>query len=300
MQSLSDENILIESLIENLQREDLTSLERETAIKELWDTKKYKTKADLGKKLGYKSESRIAEILGAIEFREKYMSDKKFSEEVSTRTIVDTIGLDDELRVDLVKKVTENKINAQDVQKIVSEVKKAPEDTRKAIIDKVASEEVPLKDLSNYVEDLKKVPQPIRKAIIENKVDYEDVKPHIATVESRPEIAKQFVEEFSIKKQDKEAYRQAQIEREDALIKKKIEPTFTKYEPSPDEKRFKEFDEVYVKVHYWQWFDISAIKDATWRAKTIDRLRQIRDHVDALLRKLEEQRDLKEIGRDGK
>jgi len=286
----SDENILVESLIENIHREDLTSIERENAIKVLWDTGKYKTQVELGKVLGYKSDTRISALLGAIEFREKYLSDKNSAvEEVSTRTIIDTSGLRDDLRADIVKGVAENKIKAEDVQKLASEIRKAPENTQKAIIEKVASEEIPLKDLSSYIEDLKKAPEPVRKAIIENKVDYEDVKPHISTIETRPEVADQFVEEFVQRKEEKEAERKANIERTDAIIKQEITPIKTVVNKSLDEKLYKEFDEIYVKIHYWQWFNVTAIGDLNLRRQTVIRLQGIRDHVDALLKELEKQ-----------
>ena len=40
------------SLIENLQRDDLTSIERENALDALWSSKRYKTQEELAKKLG--------------------------------------------------------------------------------------------------------------------------------------------------------------------------------------------------------------------------------------------------------
>lgn len=256
VREVADENVLVESLIENLHRDDLTSIERENAIAELWESGKYKTQKELADTLGYKSASRISNVLDAQEIRHKYIKGKISSESVSTRTIVNTKGLE-------------------------------PEE-RKKVIEKVAKGELDANRVEEYVADLKKVPEPVKEAIIEGKINHEDVKPYIDTIKDKPELAEKFVQEFESRKQEKEAYREAEIKRDKAIIKGELKPIVTEYEPSPDEKRFKQFDEVYTKVSYWQWFDITSIKDTEWRNKAVKRLIGIRDHIDALLKKLGE------------
>ncbi|MEM3489688.1 MAG: ParB/RepB/Spo0J family partition protein [Nitrososphaerota archaeon] len=256
IKEVEDENVLVESLIENLHREDLTSIERENAIAELWGSGKYKTHKELADALGYKDPNTVKAILDAYEIRHKYLNDKITAASISTRAITDTAGLE-------------------------------PIE-RKKVIEKVAKGELDASRIREFVADLKKVPEPIKKAIIEGKINHEDVKPYIEIIKDKPEMAENFVQEFEIRKREKEAYRKAEIERDKAIIKGELKPTVTYHEPTPDEKRFEQFDEVYTKVHYWQWFDITSIKDPEWRRKAVARLKAIRDHIDALLKKLEE------------
>ena len=131
------------------------------------------------------------------------------------------------------------------------------------------------------------LPESVKTAIVEGRITYEDVEPYIEELKQHPEAVEMFIEEFVIRRNEEKIYREAEIKRDKAIIKGEIKPIVTKYSPSPDEKRFKKFDEVYTKVHYWQWFDITSIRDSELRSKAISRLRQTRDHIDALLKKVE-------------
>ncbi len=155
-------------------------------------------------------------------------------------------------------------------------------------VELVAKGRLDASKVQEYVADLKSVPEAVKKAIIEDKISYEDVKPYIDTIKEKPEMAEKFVQEFESRKQEKEAYREAEIKRDKAIIKGELKPTVTEYEPSADEKRFKQFDKIYTKVHYWQYFDITTIKDIEWRDEAVKRLFGIRDHIDAVLKKLGE------------
>jgi len=117
-----DTDALEKSLIENLQRDDLTSVERENAIMDLWKSKRYTTKDILSKKLGI-ANSRITEIIYAKEARDKYSA----AETLSTRTLTDTSGLSDEPRKKLLESISDKKIKSEDVRDVVRKVKQFPE-----------------------------------------------------------------------------------------------------------------------------------------------------------------------------
>ncbi|MFQ6090328.1 MAG: ParB/RepB/Spo0J family partition protein, partial [Candidatus Bipolaricaulia bacterium] len=106
---------LLESLSENLHREDLTSLERENAIHELWQwgrqEGRIKSYEDLAQKLGLDS-STISNIILARKFREK----ERISPKVSTSVIVDTAGLEEKERVQLIRRVERGEIKAREVR----------------------------------------------------------------------------------------------------------------------------------------------------------------------------------------
>ncbi len=70
VRDINDHHLMLQSLIENLHRKDLTSTEREDAVYELWKSGKYKTKKDLADVLGY-HKSTLGQIVDAKEFRDK-------------------------------------------------------------------------------------------------------------------------------------------------------------------------------------------------------------------------------------
>jgi len=117
-----DIDALEKSLVENLQRENLTSVERENAIGSLWDSGRYKSYYALDRKLGYKEGT----VQPTIDARDKRKS-LATSDSISTRTFADTRGLSDEPRKKILKAVEEKKIKADDVRDIVKEIKKFKE-----------------------------------------------------------------------------------------------------------------------------------------------------------------------------
>jgi len=131
----AETDVLLESVIENLHREDLTSVERENAVFELWKTRKWKTYAELGKSLG-KSSSWVTDNVEAAAMRRK----EKIPASISTAVIRTAAGLEKE------------------------------EDRRK-LIEKVEKEEFPAdhRKLREYVRVLKKAPEPVKRAVFKPK-----------------------------------------------------------------------------------------------------------------------------------
>lgn len=117
-----DIDALEKSLIENLQRDDLKSVERENAVYELWKSGRYKTHREIAKKLGL-GKSRISQLIETKEFRDK----ESLAAKLSTRTIYDTSGLPDESRKKIVHAVEEKKIEPSKVRDVVQKVKEFPE-----------------------------------------------------------------------------------------------------------------------------------------------------------------------------
>jgi len=116
-----DIDALEKSLIENLQRDDLTSVERENAVYDLWSSGRYKTKRELGEKLGYDSR-RVGENIEAYEFRKKIPDTG-----VSTVTLIDTKTLPENVRKKIIKQVDEKKLNVDKVRDVVRKVKEFSE-----------------------------------------------------------------------------------------------------------------------------------------------------------------------------
>lgn len=128
VKQVSDKYMLLESLLENIHRDDLTSIEHENAIYELWISGEYETKRELAKILGY-AERHVGDVIGAKEFRDKTEAS------VSTRTITDTAGLDDESRKKIIRKVEEKKLEPSKVREVSRTLKSALPEARQLILD---------------------------------------------------------------------------------------------------------------------------------------------------------------------
>jgi len=115
-----DIDALEKSAIENLQREDLTSVERENVITELWESGKYRTQEELARKIGLDRRT-ITEYVIAKEDRKKLLAASK----ISTRTIIDTSDrkLTNKERKEIIKKVERGTIAPSRVRNEVRRVK---------------------------------------------------------------------------------------------------------------------------------------------------------------------------------
>jgi ParB/RepB/Spo0J family partition protein len=125
---------LLESLSENLHREDLTSLERENAIYELWERGRkegrVKSYEDLAKKLGLDS-STISNTILARKYREK----ERISPRVSTSVIIDTAGLEEKERVQLIRRVERGEIKAREVREYKKAIQESSEPVKRALLE---------------------------------------------------------------------------------------------------------------------------------------------------------------------
>jgi ParB family chromosome partitioning protein len=132
VKDIAEDRILIESLVENLHRLDLSDPERENAVHELWEKRNalgIKTKSDLAKAIGMR-EATIAEDLDAWEFRRK----ENTAMAVSTRTIRGTRGLEPEERKQIVEKVKAEEFKVSEVDTVAKVVRKAPETVKRELL----------------------------------------------------------------------------------------------------------------------------------------------------------------------
>jgi len=153
VRDIKDDNDALEkSLIENLQRDDITSVERENAIGQLWDSGRYKTHRELAKKLGI-VEQNVSMQIRAKEDRKRINA--AFT--LSTRTIKDTEGLSDEPRKKILKAVEEKKIASDSVRDVVRKVKEFPEPEQQIeILEEFEKQEDTSKEMFNSIVQKKK------------------------------------------------------------------------------------------------------------------------------------------------
>ncbi|MFQ5892570.1 MAG: ParB/RepB/Spo0J family partition protein, partial [Candidatus Methanofastidiosia archaeon] len=132
VKEVAEERVLLESLIENLHRKNLTDTERENAIHEIWHNRNdfgIKTKAELAKRLGIR-EQKVLDDIEAWEFRHK----EEIPMGTSTDVIRRTRGLESEMRRRIVEKVEIGEIKASEVDTVAKVIRRAPEPLRKEVL----------------------------------------------------------------------------------------------------------------------------------------------------------------------
>lgn len=132
IKDVAENRVLIESLTENLHRLDLTDVEKENAIHELWENREdlgIKNQGHLATLIGI-DQSQISNILEAWEFRRK----SKEAKDVSTSVIRLTRGLEEQERKRVLEKVAKDEIKASEVQTVAKVVRKAPKSIKKEIL----------------------------------------------------------------------------------------------------------------------------------------------------------------------
>jgi ParB family chromosome partitioning protein len=117
------------SLIENWQREDLSSTEREKMVYALWKSGRYKSRAELAKKLGVDPRT-ITDIIMAKQLRDA----ERIPTTISTKTIKATRGLDTKERKQIIKKVLQEEIRASEIEEYVATIKESSEPVREALL----------------------------------------------------------------------------------------------------------------------------------------------------------------------
>jgi ParB family transcriptional regulator, chromosome partitioning protein len=166
----SDETgTMVDSFLENAQREDLTPAEKEDALIALWKTRSFKTPKELDKKLGY-ANGYSGSIIEAREFREKH----EIPSSITTTTIVSTKGLSEVTRKRLLLKVSKDEGKFGQVR-TVREIKGIIEEAPEKIADRLLDNEIAIDDARKAVDlynstnnsELK----PLATAIEEGKID---------------------------------------------------------------------------------------------------------------------------------
>lgn len=133
-EGISDFESLLISGAENIHREDLTSIERENLIYELWkiglESAKIKDKGHLAEKLGL-HQSTIHNVIRVKEFRDKHNLGPK----VSTAAIWDTIGLSDEERIKLLTRHEKGEVGAREIREYTRAIKEASQPVKEVLLE---------------------------------------------------------------------------------------------------------------------------------------------------------------------
>lgn len=133
VKEIVEERVLLESLIENLHRKDLTDTERENAIHELWENRAkigFKLKSELARAIGIRPRY-VDNDLEAWEFRHGEVG---IPPSTPTYIISRTKGLPVGERKKVIEKVEKGEFQAQQAYTAIKVLRKAPERIKKEIL----------------------------------------------------------------------------------------------------------------------------------------------------------------------
>lgn len=198
----NDMEWMVESLIENLQREDLTSIERENYVYKIWETGLFKTKNDLARKLGYRVDkdghSFISDLILAKEERDSLEKAGVRTHDINTEIIKKAKTLDPDSKKEIYKKLGNKEIIPQRAKELIPVLKKSQEEVRKALL----NEEID----TSQAERINKLKTPeARKQAIKQHKDIkeldEDVEEDVEREEERKEMAEKLIDKKALAKQ---------------------------------------------------------------------------------------------------
>lgn len=129
VKDVAENRVLLESLVENLHRKDLTDIERENAIHEIWKGGLFSTKEALARAVGVPKE-RVLYDIEAKEFRDT----EKVSMDTSTRTIRGTRGLPTEERRAVIGKVQTGELKVSEVDTVSKILRTGSESVKEEIL----------------------------------------------------------------------------------------------------------------------------------------------------------------------
>jgi len=133
VKEIDDERVLLESLIENLHRKNLTDIERENAVYGLWENREdlgFKSKSELARAIGVPAQN-VDNDLEAWEFRHK---EEGILPSTPTYIISRSRGLPVEVRKKVVEKVQKGELKAQEAYTAIKVLRKAPEGIKKELL----------------------------------------------------------------------------------------------------------------------------------------------------------------------
>jgi len=167
-----EKNEMIESLVENLQRTKLNSVERENYITTLWEVGKFKSHRELAKFIGV-SESVIQSNLKAKKIRDKH----NLAKDITTRDIYETIGLEKNDLKNILKNIKNKNIEKQKIREYVKVLKNTDEDIKQSLFkndinikqaEKISKIQNPniKKEVLKAHKEIKKIDKDIEKSIL--------------------------------------------------------------------------------------------------------------------------------------
>ena len=245
--NIKDDVIVAEkSLIENWQREDLTSIEKENMIWQIKEMMKY-TYRELGNRLGI-SHTQVKRYIQAKKDRENLEP----AGSISTRDLNQTRGLDDK--------------------------------SRKWLLGKLQSGEISKHSPEKVARVLKNIPESVKKAIVSEKVDIEDVATIMDTPISK-EMEGDIIQEFTKRKKDRDDSKKVTMETDRMILKDELKPR-PRIIWGQDTQRRDKLQRIRDILFFTSQTLLKKITDREVQADAIRLMREIRDIAINMLEKV--------------
>lgn len=287
VKDLPDEEVMVESLIENVHRADLKPVEQAKAILEVFKEQEilFLKKKILSERIvNDRLPQKIAKIRDKIEGKYK---DSTFSEEEKViDKIVKRIGLKHHaIYESLILLRLPESIREEATEKGVGKMELArisaieDEETQREVFKKVADEGMSYEKTAKLVSVVKdeKVPDPIKKAILEDEIEIERVEPLIE-VGITEEKAEELVQELKREKAEEEEWRAIEIERDVAVLKGDLKAKGIIVKRSVDEKRIGKIRYLYDQIRFLTQADFLQIKHKRVRQQAIEYLAKTEEY----------------------
>ncbi len=258
VRNVRDEEVLLESLLENINRQDLNPIERENAVAQLMKDGDY-SEGQLGVKLGKKGQD-------ASRFVKTHLDAKRVRDKFHVPASVSTQHL--------------------------FEIAQIPdEDDQRALIKKVISEDLSVHKMRPFLQTLKKAPAALRHAIIHEEIPVEKVKDALATIEDVKKETGQEIPEGKVKQYVEQLKRDVEFERRQETIRKEVHRTVLggkkegagiEFEYSAGQAFLADVEDAEFRIKGWSIPNMMLLTEAQFKqAKKL--WTSMRDHLDWLL-----------------
>jgi ParB-like chromosome segregation protein Spo0J len=258
VRDVKNEDTLIESFLENTNREDLSPIERENAIASMMDTG-ILTELELGKKLGKKESD-------AVRFIRTHLEAKNVRDLFHVPASVSTQHL--------------------------FEIGQIPDkEDQRALIKKVVDEELSVHKMRPFLQTLKKAPAPLRRAIIKGDIPVDKVKEALSTIDDVRKDTGGDIPEEKIQQYVEQLKKDIQFEKRQETIRKEIhrnvlggkkEGAGIDIEYSAGQAFLGEIEDAEFKVRGWSIPNIMLLTEPQFKqAKKL--WGSMRDHLEWLL-----------------
>lgn len=286
------------SLIENWQREDLSTPESEKFIYQLWQNGKkaerYKNIPDMARKTGI-SVTTLGRIISAGD--EKHGKNVPWNiKRATARDLQETRVLKEiapEAREELLKFRVEEpeKLTTVEMREVVKVIKEAPEDRRRGIVKLIAEEKLEPKEVESFVKTLKEAPEDIREKLIKQEITPEEAEE--VKIFKQPAQREQFLRERQMIKEEhekeQEVHKTIRVEQARAVEQGKpmIEKVDTD-EIDSDKRMVERYRDVYLKAIVFRSDHIGHMNDDRMKEQCISWVRKTYEHCYKVLVELEE------------
>ncbi len=182
VEQVSNEALIRESLIENIQREDLSPIEKALSFKNAMKYEGFKTQRELSNELNI-NEARISEILSLLKLHEDIISDLSINKKIKDATALSLLNkVEPEKQFEIYEMLKNGEIDREGIRKYLDNKNKGKESQPKEQYETCIrsnklkftfkSSIINKKDLKEFNEEVKRLTDELAEKLKEKEVEY--------------------------------------------------------------------------------------------------------------------------------